>query len=151
MRLSEIMKNWITSSDIPEPLPAFVMVCQKWDDHICQRCAEQAVQNNGGRMGLASPWTPPRLKAPEMSPAQSDAGYTGLMPTNLSPGEKRISAEELAKRFAKGRCLYCGGFNHRAAECAAWKQPQAFKTTGAEVKDVGFNEECEELGKDQAK
>jgi len=46
---------------------------------------------------------------------------------DLSAGKRRISAEERAKRFADGRCLYCGGFNHRAAECAARKKAQTFK------------------------
>jgi len=31
------------------------------------------------------------------------------------------------KRFVDGRCVYCGGFNHRAAECAARKKAQTIK------------------------
>jgi len=67
---------------------------------------------------------------------------------DLSAGKKRISAEERAKRFADGRCLYCGGFNHRAAECAVRKKAQTFKASGAEVKEVGTKEGSEESGKD---
>jgi len=56
--------------------------------------------------------------------------------------------EEKAKRFADGRCLYCGGFNHRAAEYAARKKPKTFKAAGSEVKEVVTKEGSEELGKD---
>jgi len=38
---------------------------------------------------------------------------------DLSAGQRRISAEERAKRGVNGRRLYWGGFNHRAVECAA--------------------------------
>jgi hypothetical protein len=65
-----------------------------------------------------------------------------------STGRRRILAEDRAKRFAHGRCLYCGGFNHRAAECAARKKAQTFKAAGAEVKDIGTMEGSEESGKD---
>jgi len=67
---------------------------------------------------------------------------------DLSAGTRRISAEERAKRFADGRCLYCGGFNHRAAECVARKKAQIFKASGAEVEEVGSKEGSEESGKD---
>jgi hypothetical protein len=67
---------------------------------------------------------------------------------DLSAGRRRISAEERVKRFADGRCLYCGGFNHRAAECAARKKAQTFKEVGVEVKEVGTKEGTEESGKD---
>jgi len=38
---------------------------------------------------------------------------------DLGERKTRISAEQRVKRFADGRCIYCGGFNHRGAECAA--------------------------------
>jgi len=67
---------------------------------------------------------------------------------DLSADGRRISAEERAKRFADGRCLYCGGFNHRAAECVARKKAQTFKAAGGKVKKVGTKEGSEEAGKD---
>jgi hypothetical protein len=67
---------------------------------------------------------------------------------DLNTGKRRISGEERAKRFADGRCLYCGGCNHRAAECAARKKAQTFKAAGAEVNEVGTKEGSEESGKD---
>jgi hypothetical protein len=148
MGLSEEMKDSFTYSDMPEELPAFVTVCQKRDNQIRQRRAEKAAQNKGSGVGFASPRPPPAPKAPEIAPAGTVAGYTGPAPMDLSAGKRRISPEERAKRFADGRCLYCGGFNHRAAECAARKKAQTFKASGAEVKKVGTEEGSEESGKD---
>jgi len=68
---------------------------------------------------------------------------------DLSAGRKKISVEERVKRFVDGRSLYCGGFNHRAAECAARKKAQTFKAAGAEVKEVGTGTGSEESGKEQ--
>jgi hypothetical protein len=65
-----------------------------------------------------------------------------------SAGRRRISAEDRAKRFVDGRCLHCGGSNHRVVECAARKKAQTFKAAGAEVKDIGTKECSEESAKD---
>jgi len=148
MGLSEEMKDSFTYSDMPEELPAFVTVCQKRDNQIRQRRAEQAAQNKGSGIGFASSRPPPAPKAPETAPAGTVARYSGPAPMDLSAGKRRISTEERAKRFADGSCLYCGGFNHRAAECAARKKAQTFKASGAEVKEVGTKEGPEESGKD---
>jgi hypothetical protein len=148
MGLSEEMKDSFTYSDMPEELPALVTGCQKQDNRIRQRRAEMAAQNMRIRIGFASPRPPPAPKAPEAAPAGTVAGYTGPAPMDLSAGRRRMSAEERAKRFADGRCLYCGGFNHRVAECAARKKAQMFKAAGAEVKEVGTKEGSEKSGKD---
>jgi hypothetical protein len=146
--LSEEMKDSFTYSDMPEELPAFVTVCRKRNNLIRQWRAEKAAQNKRSGIGFASPRPPPTPKAPEAAPAGTVAVYTGPAPMDLSAGKRRISAEERTKRFADGRCLYCGGFNHRAAECAARKKAQTFKAAGAEVKEVGTKEGSEESGKD---
>jgi len=146
--LSEEMKESFTYSDMPGELPTFVTVCQKRDIQIRQRRAEKAARNKGSGIGFTSSRPTPAPRAPETAPAGTVAGYTGPAPMDLSAGKKRISAEERAKRFANGRCLYCGGFNHRAAECAARKKAQTFKAAGAEVKEVGTKDGSEESGKD---
>jgi len=148
MGLSEQIKDSFTYSNLSEELPAFVTVCQKQDNQIHQKREEKAPQNKGSGIGFASPRPPPAPKAPEVAPAGSVAGYTGPAPMDLSAGKKRISAEERAKRFAHGRCLYCGGFSHRAAECAARKKAQTFKAAGAEIKEIVTKEGSKELGKD---
>ena len=65
---------------------------------------------------------------------------------DLSAGRRKISDEERAKRFADGRCLYCGGFNHRAVDCAVRKKARTFKAAGAEVKEA---EDIKGKGKEQ--
>jgi hypothetical protein len=79
-----------------------------------------------------------------MAPAGTFAGYTAPAPLNLSAGKQEISLEECAKRFVDGRCLYCGGFNHRAADCMARKKAQTFKAAGAEIDGGGIEERSEE-------
>jgi len=68
---------------------------------------------------------------------------------DLSAGRRRISDEERAKRFADGWCLYCGGFNHRAVDCAVRKKTSSFRAAGAEVKAVKEGEDTKEKGKEQ--
>jgi len=68
---------------------------------------------------------------------------------DLSAGRRRISDEQRAKRFADRRCLYCGGFNHRAVDCAARKKARPFKAAGAEVKEAEGKEDSKEKGKER--
>jgi len=150
MGLSEEMKGSFTYSDMTEELPAFVTVCQKRDNQIRQRRAEMAAQIKGQGTGSASspkPLTPPQ--DPAGAPAGTVAGYTGPAPMALSGGGRRISGEERAKRFTDGRCLYGGGFNHRAAECAARKKAQMSKAAGAEVMEMVTGAGSEGSGKEQ--
>jgi hypothetical protein len=67
---------------------------------------------------------------------------------DLSTRRRRIWAEERAKRFTDGRCLYGGRFNHSAADCATMKKAQTFKAAGAGVKEVGTRECSEGSGQD---
>jgi hypothetical protein len=148
MGLSQEMKDSFTYSDMPEELLMFLTIGQKRDNQIRQRRAEKAAQNRGSAIGFASPRPPAAPKASDAAPAGTVAGYTGPAPMDLSAGKRRISAEERAKRFANGKCLYWGGFHHRAAVCAARKKAQTFKAAGAEVKEVGTKDGSEESGKD---
>jgi hypothetical protein len=83
-----------------------------------------------------------------MAPAANVAGYTGPEPMDLSAGRWNISAGNMAKRFANGTCLYCGGFKHRVAESVAKKKAQMFMVAGVEIETVGTKEGSEESGKD---
>jgi hypothetical protein len=127
MRLSDEMKDSFTNSDMPNKRPTFVRVCKKRDNQICERRVEKAAMNRAGGIDFASPGPPPPPKAAETAPAGTVAGYTGPAPIGLSTGRRRISVEERTKKFADGRCLYCGGFHHRAAQCAARKKTETFK------------------------
>jgi hypothetical protein len=128
-------------------LPSFVTVGQKRDSQSRQRKADQVAQNRLSRIGFMSPMPPPP-KAPEPAPGRTDARYTRPAPIDLSVGQRKFSGEERAKRFADGRCLYCGVFNHTAAECAARKKTQTFKAAGEAIKEVVNMQGSEELGKD---
>jgi hypothetical protein len=145
------MKDSFIHTDLPEELPAFVMLCQKRDNHIQQRKAEKAAQHKW-TSSAGSPSTqraPVPLKIPKSAPAGTVAGYTGPAPMNLSTDRRRISDEERMNRFPDGRCLYCGGFNHRAVDCAVRKKARPFKAAGAEVKEAEGKEDSREKGKEQ--
>jgi len=149
--LSEEMKDSFIHTDMPDELPAFVTLCQKRDNQTRQRKAEKAAQHkwttSAGSPSAPRAPVPPR--APEVAPAGTVAGYTGPAPMDLSAGRRGISDEDRAKRLADGRCLYCGGFNHRAVDCAVRKKARPFKVAGAEVKETEGNENSEEKGKDR--
>lgn len=96
---------------------------------------------------MASPRPPIPPKALETAPAGTVAGYAGPTHVDLRASKSRMSAEERAKRFADGRCSYCGGFNHRVSECTARKKGQMFKAAGAKLKEEGNGTGTEESGK----
>jgi hypothetical protein len=148
--LSEEMNDSFIHTNMPEELPAFVTLCQKRDNQIRQRKAEKAAQHQwtSPTGSPSAPRAPAPPKAPEAAPAGTLAGYTGPAPMDLSAGRRRNTDEERAKRFADGRCLYCGGFNHRAVDCAVRKKARSFKAAGAEVKEVG-KEDSTEKGKER--
>jgi len=75
---------------MPEELPAFVTVCEKWDNQILPRPTEKAAQKKGSMVGFASPRPPPPLRAPEAAPAGKIGWETGPAPMNLSAGKRRI-------------------------------------------------------------
>jgi hypothetical protein len=149
--LSEEMKDSFIHTDMPDKLPAFVTLCQKRDNQIRQRKAEKAAQHKyTTSVGSPSaPRAPAPPKAPEAAPSGTVAGYTGPAPIDLSAERRRISDEERAKRFADGRCLYCGGFNHRAVDCSVRKKARPFKVAGAEVKEAEGKEDSREKGKER--
>lgn len=90
------------------------------------------------------PLTPP--KNPAVAPGGMVAGFTGPVPMYVGAGKRRISAEEMAKRFGDGRYLYCRGFNFRVAECTAWKNTQMFGAGGEEVADFQGKQDSDALG-----
>jgi hypothetical protein len=71
------------------------------------------------------------------------------VPIDLSTDRQNISDQERVKRFADERCLYCGGCNHRAVDCAVRKQAGAFTAAGAEVIESEGKEDPKGNGKEQ--
>lgn len=51
------------------------------------------------------------------------------------------------KRYPDGKCIFWGGINNRAVECAARNKPQRFKAAGVEIKAVGTDEGSDGRGK----
>jgi hypothetical protein len=149
--LSEEMKDSFIHTDMPEDIPAFVTLCQKRDNQIRQRKAEKAAQHKwtSSTGSPSAPRVPASPKAPEAAPAGTVSGYTGPAPMDLSAGRRRIPDEERAKWFVDGRCLYCGGFNHRAIDGAVRKKTRPFKAAGAEVKADEGKEDSGEKGKER--
>jgi len=147
--LSEARKDSFTYRDMPDELHAFVTVCQTQDNYIRQRRAEKEAQNKGGVSCAFSPEPPVPPRDPAAAPAVSVAVYTRQAPFGASTGNRRVSEEARAKRFEDGRCLYCVGFNHGAAECAARKKTQTIKVVGAVGQEVRTRTGSEESGKDQ--
>jgi hypothetical protein len=134
--LSEEMKESVIHTDMPEDLPAFVTLWQKQDNQIQQRKAEKAAQHKWTSPSAMKPLPPPpAARTPETAPAGTVAGYTGPATMDLSAGRRKISDEERQKRFEEGRCLYCGGFNHWAVDCAVRKKARTFRVAGAEVEE----------------
>jgi len=130
-------------------MPNFMAVCQKWDNLIRQGRAEQAAQKTGrGMIFPCSAKPPPSLMDLTTAPAETMAGYTWPAAIDLGAGKRRISSEERANRFTDRRCLYCGGFNHTAAEWTARKSAQMVHTAGAEVNEVGTRSGLESKGKE---
>jgi hypothetical protein len=136
--LSEEMMDSFIHTNMPDELPAFITLCQKRDNQIRQRKEEKAAHHKwtSSTGSPSAPRAPVPPKTPESVPAGTVAGYTGPAPKDLTAGTRRISDEDRAKRFADGRCLYCGGFNHKAVDCAVRKKARLFKAAGAEVKEV---------------
>jgi hypothetical protein len=148
---SEEIKDSFIHTDIPDELSSFVTMCQKLENQIRQRRAEKAAQHrSAGSTGSPSaPKTPTPPKTPKHASSGTDAGYTGTAPMDLSEGRRRKSDEERAMRFADGRCLYCGGLNHRAVDCAVRKKAQSCKVAGAEVMEVEEKDDSKGKGKGQ--
>jgi hypothetical protein len=145
------MKDSFIHTDMLDELSAFVTLCQKRDNQIRHRKVQKAPQykwtaSAGAPSTLRAPAPP---KEPEIAPAGTVAGYTGPAPMELSAGRRSISDEEMAKRFADGRWLYCGGFNQRAVDCAVRKKARSFKVAGAEVKEVEGKEDPKDKGKER--
>jgi len=59
---------------------------------------------------------------------------TAQGPMDLSSSRKKLSEQERAARLREGRCLYCGGLGHMAAQCPN-KSRNPFCAAAAQVSD----------------
>jgi len=132
-----------------EQFHLFLTVCEMGDNFHQHTWRGKGAPNTGGGTGFTSSAGPPAPRiGSAAAPARTVARYTGPVPMGVSTVKRRNSVEERVKRFTDRRCLYCGRFNHRAADCAARKKVQMLKAVGAEVKDIGTGTGSEEMGKE---
>jgi len=87
MRLSEYPNESLLYNDMPQKLPAFVMICMFADNQIQPYLTEKAAQRLCGGIGYTStpkPLTPPNVSA--IALAEMVAGYTGSAPMKIPAG-----------------------------------------------------------------
>lgn len=108
----------------------FVALCQQLDSEI------RALQLHEGRHGTShqnrSNQNQPRTQAPTSTTTNQSA--TAPVPMDLSASKKKLSEQERAARLREGRCLYCGGLGHMAAQCPN-KSRNPFRAAAAVMSD----------------
>jgi len=86
----------------------FVGLCQQLDSEI------RALQLHEGRHHTSRQNQP---RPQNTSPPATNQSATAPGPMDLSASRKKLSEQERAARLREGRCLYCGGLGHMAAQC----------------------------------
>jgi hypothetical protein len=109
----------------------FVALCQQLDSEI------RALQLHEGRHGASSHQhrgnqSQPRTQA--SAPAATSQSATAPGPMDLSASRRKLSEQERAARLREGRCLYCGGLGHMAAQCPN-KSRNPFRAAAVMVSD----------------
>jgi len=110
----------------------FVGLCQQLDSKI------RALQLHEGRHNTSSHQNrgnqnQSRNSTPSATPTTSQSA-TAPGPMDLSASRKKLSEQERAARLREGRCLYCGGLGHMAAQCPN-KSRNPFRADAAQVSD----------------
>jgi len=106
----------------------FVGLCQQLDSEI------RALQLHEGRHNQnRGNQNPPRNSTTSATPNTSQSA-TAPGPMDLSASRKKLSEQERAARLREGRCLYCGGLGHMAAQCPN-KSRNPFRAAAAQVSD----------------
>jgi len=108
----------------------FVVLCQQLDMEI------HALQLHEGRYNTSSHQNrgnqnQSRNSTTSATPTTSQSA-TAPGPMDLSASRKKLSEQERAARLREGRCLYCGGLGHMAAQCPN-KSRNPFRGAAAQV------------------
>jgi len=103
----------------------FVGLCQQLDSEI------RALQLHEGRHHTSHQNQP---RPQNTSPPATNQSATAPGPMDLSVSRKKLSEQESAARPREGRCLYCGGLGHMAAQCPN-KSRNPFRAAAAIVSD----------------
>jgi hypothetical protein len=94
----------------------FVGLCQQLDSEI------RALQLHEGRHNTSTQQhrggqNQPRTQTTTATPHTTTQSATAPGPMDLSASKKKLSEQECTARLREGRCLYCGGVGHMAAQC----------------------------------
>ena len=128
--LSIELKTAIANADtVPEEYDAMVEWLIKKDTRLAAFTASRSKNIQATRNSNYS--TPHRQYAPTTPqrpttaahPTNSNSGYYGPAPMDLSAGRGRITDAERNRRRAAGLCLYCGGSGHLAFSCPNKRPP----------------------------
>ena len=106
----------------PETMQAFVTAMQRLDNH--RRAFQQESRSYSRSAALNQPTTTPTYHAASLPPAPTTTTPRGSTATSTEPGpmdlslnRRPLTPEERQRRMAEGRCRYCGGLGHMAANC----------------------------------
>jgi hypothetical protein len=110
----------------------FVGLCQQLDSEIRALQLHEGKHNTTPHQhrGNQSQNQP---RATTTTPTNQSATAPG--PMDLSASKKKLSDQERAARLREGRCLYCGGVGHMAAQCPN-KNRNPFRAAAATVSDA---------------
>ena len=119
----QLQQDLVSIETEPTTVETFVTVCNRLDTR-CRACALRNQRPTHSHKLSTGPMPPPRTTsnsatsaAPSTATSSTTATGTQARPIDLSANQKRITPEERAKGMAEGRCRYCGGMGHFAANC----------------------------------
>ena len=112
----------------PETMQAFVTTLQRLDNS--RRAFQQESRSYSRSASPKQPTTTPSYRAalpppaPTMTTSQvSTATSTQPGPVVFSSKRRRLTPDERQRRMAEGKCNYCGGLVHMAANCPSAPRP----------------------------
>jgi len=109
-----------------------VGLCQQLDSEIHALQLHEGRQNTSSHQNRGNQ-NQSRNSTPSATPTTSQSA-TAPGPMDLSASRKKLSEQERAARLREGRCLYCGGLGHMAAQCTN-RSRNPFRTAAAQVSD----------------
>ena len=124
----ELKRDMIHIPEDPETIQAFVTAMQRLDNRC--RDFQQESRSYSRPAAPNPPTTTTQYRAAISPPATITTTPRGSTATGTQPGPMdllsnrcRLTPEEKQRRIAEGRCRYCGGLGHMAANCPVAPRP----------------------------
>lgn len=133
--LSRELKDAIANADtVPEDYTEWITWLSKKDLRLAARRSELGEQRFRQPFAPRQPPTTPQqtqnpqTRTPSVTPGpkpttphptQSNSGYYGPAPMDISSGRRTLTSEERSRRMTEGLCMYCGEPGHLARSCPA--------------------------------